>query len=86
MKNRVLWLFVLLAVTMTANADRGGFYYKNFRVDAVVHRDNVWDITETIDVFVEEPRHGIYRYIPLTFSMEHDVSMDEGNEQKVIQG
>ena len=86
MKNRVLWLFVLLAVTMTANADRGGFYYKNFRVDAVVHRDNVWDITETIDVFFEEPRHGIYRYIPLTFSMEHDVSMDEGNEQKVIQG
>ena len=79
-------MFVLLAVTMTASADRGGFYYKNFRVDAVVHQDNVWDITETIDVFFEEPRHGIYRYIPITFSLQHDVSLDEGNEKQVIQG
>ena len=46
---------MLFAVTIAARADRGGFYYQNFRVDAVVHRDNVWDITETIDVFFEEP-------------------------------
>ena len=85
-KSRFLWLFVLLAVTMSARADLGGFYYKNFRVDAVVHQDNVWDITETIDVFFEEPRHGIYRYIPLTFKLQHDVSLDEGNEPKMIQG
>ena len=85
-KSRFLWLFVLLAVTLTARADRGGFYYKNFRVDAVVHQDNVWDITETIDVFFEEPRHGIYRYIPTKFSLQHDVSQDEGNEPQVIQG
>ena len=84
-KSRFLWLFVLLAVTMSARADLGGFYYKNFRVDAVVHQDNVWDITETIDVFFEEPRHGIYRYIPLTFKLQHDVSLDEGNEPKMIQ-
>ena len=84
--NRLLWLCLLMAFTMTAKADRGGFYYTNYRVDAVVHRDNVWDITEMIDVFFEEPRHGIYRYIPRSFSMEHDVSLDEGNEQKVIQG
>ena len=57
--NRFLWLWMLFAVTIAARADRGGFYYQNFRVDAVVHRDNVWDITETIDVFFEEPRHGI---------------------------
>ncbi len=85
-KSRFLWLFVLLAVTLTARADRGGFYYKNFRIDAVVHQDNVWDITETIDVFFEEPRHGIYRYIPTKFSLQHDVSLDEGNEPQVIQG
>lgn len=85
-KSRFLWLFVLLAVTMSARADLGGFYYKNFHVDAVVHQDNVWDITETIDVFFEEPRHGIYRYIPLTFKLQHDVSLDEGNEPKMIQG
>lgn len=85
-KVRLLWLFAFFVATIAARADRGGFYYKNFRVDAVVHRDNVWDITETIDVFFEEPRHGIYRYIPLTFSLKHDVSLDEGNEPEVIQG
>ena len=85
-RSKVLWLLVLLTVTVSARADRGGFYYKNFRVDAVVHQDNVWDITETIDVFFEEPRHGIYRYIPTQFSLQHDVAKDEGNEPQVIQG
>lgn len=87
MKNvRFIGLLVLLAVTMTARADRGGFYYKNFHVEAVVHPDNVWEVTETIDVFFEEPRHGIYRYIPLKFTLKHDVSQDEGMEPEVIQG
>lgn len=85
-KSRFIWLMALLFATMAARADRGGFYYKSFRVDAVVHQDNVWDITETIDVFFEEPRHGIYRYIPLSFSLQHDVSLDEGNDPKMIQG
>lgn len=85
-KIRFLWLFVLLAVTMTAKADRGGFYYKKFHVNAIVHPDNVWEVTETIDVYFEEPRHGIYRYIPSTFSLKHDVSQDEGMEPQVIQG
>ena len=85
-KGFFLLLIMLFATTVVARADRGGFYYKNFRVDAVVHRDNVWEITETIDVCFEEPRHGIYRYIPISFSLEHDVSQDEGNEPKVIQG
>ena len=76
-KSRFIWLMALLFATMAARADRGGFYYKSFRVDAVVHQDNVWDITETIDVFFEEPRHGIYRYIPLSFSLQHDVSLGE---------
>ena len=85
-KGKVIWLLVLLAVAVTARADRGGFYYKNFRVDAVVHQDNVWEITETVDVFFEEPRHGIYRYIPITFTMKHDVSLDKGNKPEVIHG
>ena len=84
-KEKLLWLFLFFVVTIAAKADRGGFYYKSFRVDAVVHPDNVWDITETIDVFFEEPRHGIYRYIPLTFSLKHDVSLDK-DEPQMIQG
>ncbi|MBR1668569.1 MAG: DUF2207 domain-containing protein [Bacteroidaceae bacterium] len=84
--HRSLLFIVLLIAAIAAKADRGGFYYKNYRFDAVVHQDNVWEVTETIDVFFEEPRHGIYRYIPLTFSLEHDVSKDEGMEQRVNQG
>lgn len=85
-RSRLLWICVFFAVALAARADRGGFYFKSYRVDAVVHIDNVWEITETIDVFFEEPRHGFYRYIPLTFSLKHDVSQDEGMEPQVIQG
>ncbi len=79
-------MFVLFAATLAARADRGGFYYQNYHIEATVHKDNVWDVTEVIDVFFEEPRHGIYRYIPLTFSLRHDVSRDEGREPEVNQG
>ena len=85
-KYRYLLLCVCLVAGLAAHADRGGFYYKNFRVDAVVHRNNVWEITEKMDVIFEEPRHGIYRYVPLTFKLDHDVSGDEGMNPTVIQG
>ena len=84
--SRFLWLLIGLLCSVVAKADRKGFHYENFHVEAVVHQDNVWEITETIDVFFDEPRHGIYRYVPLRFSLEHDVSQDEGMHQQVIQG
>ncbi|MBQ6964960.1 MAG: DUF2207 domain-containing protein [Bacteroidaceae bacterium] len=83
---RFILLTLLSTFGMTAKADLGGYYYTNYHVDAVVHKNNVWDITETMDVFFTEPRHGIYRYIPTTFSLQHDVSKDEGQKQHVIEG
>jgi len=63
-------LFILLInflICMTALADREGFYYKSWSVDATINKDNVWNVREVESVFFEEPRHGIYRYIPLDF-------------------
>ena len=84
--SKFLCLLIGLLCSVVAKADRQGFHYENYHVEAVVHQDNVWEVTETIDVFFDEPRHGIYRYIPLRFWLEHDVSQDEGMEQRVIQG
>ena len=83
---RILFLSLLFAFGMTAKADRGGYHYTNFQVEAVVHKDNVWDVTEVMDVYFTEPRHGIYRYIPKRFSLQHDVSRDKGQTPKVIEG
>ena len=85
-KRRFLWLFLLLSITMMARADRGGFYYRHFHVEAFVHKNNVWDITETMDVTFTEPRHGLYRYIPTRFWLKHDVSKNADSEQRVVEG
>lgn len=81
MKSRILWSFLLLTVLFVQHvwADMGGFHYENYEVSALVHKNNVWDITETIQVYFEEPRHGIYNYIPTQFSLYHDVA-EKGEE------
>lgn len=71
MQRKLFLLVAFLAMVLTASAGQGGMYYKNFNVDAVVHKDNTWDVTETMDVVFSEPRHGIYRYIPINFTLMH---------------
>lgn len=83
---RYLFLFVFSLLHVAARADDGGFYYESIHVEAVVHTDNVWEVTETMDVFFTEPRHGIYRYIPYTFSLNHDISQDPGQTPEYNQG
>lgn len=64
-------LLVLLTMTIGAYADSQGYTIKAWRYEATVHKDNTWDVTETMDVFYDEPRHGIYRYIPRIFMQQH---------------
>ena len=78
-RRRFLWLALLLTVCLQASANRGGFYYKNISIEALVHENNVWDVTETFDIYFEEPRHGFYRYIPKGFQLTHKV---DGEEQE----
>ena len=70
---RYLWLAIFFALCLPTSANRGGFYYKNISIEAVVHENNVWDVTETFDIFFEAPRHGFYRYIPNGFKVKHKV-------------
>jgi len=58
---------------LNATADRGGFQYKKLAINATVTKDNTWKITETFDIFFNEPRHGFYRYIPRYFNLKHKV-------------
>ena len=78
-KSTFLLLAVLLGAGLPASANRGGFYYENVNIDAVVFKNNTWDVTETFDIVYEEPRHGFYRYIPRSFKLWHDVSADKGD-------
>lgn len=62
-------IFILLAVLTIswARADRGGYTLNHVTINAVVHENSTWDITETLEVDFSEPRHGIYKYIPSRF-------------------
>lgn len=83
-KKLVLLLTILLSFALQASADRGGFVYRNFKVEAIVHPNNEWDVTETIDVEFFEPRHGIYRYIPTRYSLQHSVAQGDGSTTNKI--
>lgn len=78
---RLFMLAAFILAVVSAGANRGGFYYDNVRVDAQVHKDNSWDITETFDIVFQEPRHGFYRYIPYTYKLLHDVAEEGQPEQ-----
>lgn len=73
MKNKIkqglLWLtaFVLLTALGGTEANASaGYEIKNFLIDANVREDAVVEVKEEISVQFHEPRHGIYRDIPLS--------------------
>lgn len=78
---RIIAVLAVLMVSMAAMADRGGFYYEDVDVKAVVHKNNVWDVKETFQVVFLEPRHGIYRYIPMEYWLNHDISEETGSSK-----
>ena len=80
--HRLLFSFALLLVSACAFADLGGFYYENVKYEAYVHRNNVWDVKETFVINFLEPRHGFYRFIPMKFSLWHDVTNDSGMKSR----
>jgi len=73
-------LIALCCTVLTALAGRGGFYYKNFQFDAVVHSNNMWEVTETYEVNYLEPRHGIYRTLPFDYFLDQKVKDVFGNQ------
>jgi len=89
---RLLMLSLLLVATLTATANRGGFYYEDVDIYAEVLSDNVWEVTETFTIMFEEPRHGFYRYIPKKGINEIDdidvegweYTLEDGNDEFCI--
>lgn len=57
-------LIVSIYPAAAASADDGGYTIRDYHVDAVLQKNNVLDITETIQVNFSQSRHGIYRNIP----------------------
>ena len=80
--HRLLLSFALLLVSACAFADLGGFYYENVKYEAYVHKNNVWDVKETFVINFLELRHGFYRFIPMKFSLWHDVANDSGKKSR----
>jgi hypothetical protein len=63
---RAAVLCVLLVAP--AAADRGAFVITDFHADITVHDDARVTVEERIDVAFSEPRHGIYRTIPVNYT------------------
>lgn len=72
-------LLLLALLPQMLWADNGGYYIRNYHVDVTVHKDNVFDVTETVDLTFTAERHGFYRYIPYSFRIPiSDENADEG--------
>ena len=55
---------------VTENYDSYDYYIKNMNVDVEVNEKREYIVTETIDVYFNEERHGIIRNIPTQSSLE----------------
>lgn len=62
----ILLLLSILPIVASAEVDNG-YTIDNWRYEAKIHDNNVWDVKETMTVNYLEPRHGIYRHIPRRF-------------------
>ncbi len=63
----LVWLLIALS-SSTVYADLGGFSITNFDVELEVRPDATLEVTERIEVMFHEPRHGIYRTIPVRYT------------------
>lgn len=63
-----LLLVCLMLCAFPALADKGGYVIDRFDVDLDVRPDSGLIVTERLEVLFSEPRHGIYRSIPVRFT------------------
>lgn len=58
------------------------YVIENYDIDMIVNKDNTYDITETLDVNFNVPKHGIFRKIPLKNTVKRvDGSSSENSAQ-----
>lgn len=91
MKRKFLIIFTLIILfecifiinKSFATVDQAGYTITNYDVDMVVNEDNSIDVTEIIDVFFSEERHGIFRTIPLKNTVEREDGTITKNKVKI---
>ncbi|MDE6567031.1 MAG: DUF2207 domain-containing protein, partial [Lachnospiraceae bacterium] len=79
----IILLFIFLASMQSApmaSADNGGYTIRDYHVEAKLQKNNVLDITETIQVHFQEKRHGIYRNIPTHMYVNRFTAEDAENK------
>ncbi len=77
-------LFTLVIAPAGASAQSlGGYEITSYDVKTVISENNVYDITETLNVHFYEPRHGIYRDIPVNTDMEREMPTGERLDTRV---
>ncbi|HEY0872562.1 MAG TPA: DUF2207 domain-containing protein [Vicinamibacterales bacterium] len=64
----VIGIVASAARTATAQTDRGAYEIRNFETTLTVEENSDLLVEERIDVFFQEPRHGIFRTIPVRYS------------------
>ncbi len=79
----ILFTLIIVPAGATAAQSLGGYEITDFDVKTVISENNVYDITETINVHFFEPRHGIYRDIPVNSVMERETPNGERMDKRV---
>lgn len=72
-------LLLLVLPPNVCHAEDDGFYIEHMDIKATANPDRTYDITETIDVYFTEERHGIIRNIPTSSSTEREVRIENVN-------
>ena len=63
-------IFIINIVEVRPKAEDEGYYIKNMQVDVEVNDKREFFVTETIDVYFNEDRHGIKRDITTSSGTE----------------
>lgn len=63
----ILFLFLLLLFPRIASAQSDPYVINNFDSEIVINQDSSITVKETIKVFFNQPKHGIYRFIPVVY-------------------
>ena len=74
---KILGSIFIIAILFTAGliyvnglTSQGGYDIKHYDVNIEVTEGNILRVTETIDAYFYEPRHGIFRTIPTSGTIE----------------
>jgi len=65
-------VIILLSFSQVAFAS-SDYYIKNYEVNIKVNENATYEISEIIDVYFNEPRHGIFRIIPTNYSNQRAI-------------